>query len=49
MSSAVQSRCASLVSITPLVPAYPAAAVSSLSGRGDLALGPRAGGFSLLH
>jgi hypothetical protein len=32
------------VSITPLVPAYPAAAFSSCGGRGDLALGPRAGG-----
>jgi len=36
-----------VVSITPLVPAYPAAALSSLSGRGDFALGLPAGGFFL--
>jgi hypothetical protein len=36
-----------VVSITPLVPAYPAAALSSLSGRGDFALGLPAGGSFL--
>lgn len=34
-----------VVSVVPLVPAYPVAVVSSLSGRDGFALGLRAGGF----
>jgi hypothetical protein len=34
-----------VATVVPLVPAYPAAAVSSLSGRDGFALGLRAGGF----